>query len=456
MAGNPGDPELPNNNEPDGVEPPKPAAKPTARTFSCPNCGGSVTIKYPGASMSAACENCHSVVDVTDTNYQILSKYVSKTGLYFPDIPLGSRGKLRGKLFEVIGFMARSDVASRYYWFEYLLFNPYYGYRFLTEDKGNFTLVTMIKRKPEIQTVNFGLKASEAAVLDNRTYRIYNRGRTRVDYVIGEFYWRVVVGSEVSSADYIDPPEMLSIEFVSSEVVWSQSTYIEWKEIQEAFKVEKKLPWTRTIGAIEPSQSTANWKKIWPMWVLFLAFITCAQIFFVGTAKDQTASEYSGAFMPNSKVNDITVPKFTLEKGSANVIVSLDVPVSNSWFYVSGEMVNNANGTSYPFEMTSEYYFGTDSDGYWDEGSMHHELEISSVPAGEYYLNLDTESGDFKDTNQKYFTLRVKRDVPSYANYWWFALFLSMVPCLAWAMMRRDEPSRWSNSDFNPYAVADS
>jgi hypothetical protein len=155
-------------------------------------------------------------------------------------------------------------------------------------------------------------------------------------------------------------------------------------------------------------------------------------------------------------MNDITVPKFTLEKSSANVQISLYAPVSNSWFYVSGEMVNNDTGASYPFEMTSEYYFGTDSDGAWSEGNATHELEISSVPGGDYYLNIDAESGDFKNTNQQQFSIQVKRDVPSWYNYWWFMFLISLSPIYTWIMMRRDEVARWSNSDYNPYLSSDS
>lgn len=458
MAGNPGEPEKPDEKPVDPVTPPPPS-KPLARTFSCTACGAPVTIKYPGAAMSAVCGSCHSVIDVTDKNYEILSKYFSKTSLYTPTIPLNTRGKLDGKIWEVIGFMVRSDVASGYYWMEYLLFNPYYGYRFLTEDKDHWVLVKMIKRKPE--SVVSAMKPLNAprVELDDRIYKIFNRGLSRVDYVIGEFYWRVVVGSQVSASDYIDPPYMLSNESDDTENIWSLGTHIDTKEVYETFKVPRKqtdLFSGTGMGAVEPSQNTAEWKKMWPLWAIFITVLTCGQIFSCSTSKNMTATQFNGDFVPNTKINDVTVPKFTLEKNSSNVVLSLFAPVSNSWFYVSGELVNNNTGASYPFEMTSEYYYGTDSDGAWSEGSTTHEIEISSVPGGEYYLNIDAESGDFKNTNQQQYSLTLRRDVPSFHNYWWFIFLVSLPPIYCWVLMRRDEVSRWSNSDFNPYVSTSS
>lgn len=466
MAGNSDEPEYPEQPlEQEGsghspepvqpVEPPAPPPKASAKTFSCTACGAAVTIKYPGASMSVVCESCHSVIDITDKNYALLSKYFSKASLYNPVIPLGTRGELFGRTWEAIGYMVRSDVASGYFWEEYLLFNPYYGYRFLVNDSGHWSFVKMIKRKPEVKGLRHGGLRPLNARFDKRDFRLYNRGKTRVDYVVGEFYWRVVVGSEVDSCDYIDPPNMLSNEKDETESIWSWGEYVSPKDVGKAFKIEDRMPAPGLgVGTIEPSKSTQDFMNVGPFWVGFIILLTCIQICFNATSKNEVASKFFGNFVPNTKINDVTVPKFMLDKSVANVKIQLYAPVSNSWFYVSGELVNNTNGSSYPFEMTSEYYHGYDSDGAWSEGSASHELLISSVPGGEYYLNIDTESGDFKNTNEQQYSITVVRDVPTYSNYFWFLFFLSIPPVGLWINSRRDEVSRWRNSDFNPYAVS--
>jgi hypothetical protein len=422
----------------------KPAKKPLARTFHCTNCGAPVTIRYPGAAMTVVCSGCHSIIDATDENCKILTKFFKSTKAFEPQLPLGSRGQLKGRTWEVIGFMVRFDVSSLYSWNEYLLFNPYYGYRWLTEDKGHWNFVTTIKRKPDKP------KASQV-FLDGRKYQIFNSGTAQVDYVIGEFYWRVVVGAQVEMIDYIDPPQMLSLEKDDKEVVWSLSEYIESGEIEKAFKPPNKLHWQTGVSPTQPAKSKAAFDKIKILFLAFCVIITCCQYYFAATALNQSALQYSGTFTPNVKQSDITTPVFVLNKDKANVAITVSAPVDNSWFWVSGEMVNNDTGISYPFEQTVEYYSGYDSDGAWTEGGNSAKHMFASVPGGKYYMNLDTENGSFKTTDPVAFQVNVQRDLPTFDNYWWTLLFLSVLPIISWMLMRRTEVARWSNSDFSPY-----
>ncbi|MEJ7605177.1 MAG: hypothetical protein WKF37_02675, partial [Bryobacteraceae bacterium] len=59
---------------------------------------------------------------------------------FHPVIPLGTRGNLQGTRYEAIGFQMRGIEVDgiQYLWSEYLLFNPYQGYRYLTEYQGHW------------------------------------------------------------------------------------------------------------------------------------------------------------------------------------------------------------------------------------------------------------------------------------------------------------------------------
>lgn len=431
-------------------------AKPLAKMFACTACGASVTINYPGASMSVVCKSCNSTIDVTSEAYRILSTYVGKTSLFKPDIPLGSRGKLKGKEWEVIGFLVREETGSHYFWSEYLLFNPYYGYRWLVEDKGYWNFVTTIKRKPEAKTFTQVPSKGLVAKLDGKSYQIYNYGTAAVKYVLGEFYWRVVVGSSVLAADYIDPPMMLSAEKDGFEIVWSLAEYMDAKEIHKAFKVVDKFPFQSGVPATRPPTELKELSQIGALCAIFCIFLTCAQFYFTAKAPQQTVLQYDGTFSPNNKKADITTPVFAMQGDTTNAVITLRAPVSNSWFYVSGELVNDTDGTTYPFEKSVEYYFGTDSDGSWSEGSDTAQLGVSSVPPGNYYLNIDTESGDFRQSNAQQFSVTVGRGYPIYDNYWWILSALFVVPLYSFVAMQSVEAARWSNSDYSPYPSAES
>src|ERR1700729_3895588 len=110
------------------AEPVPPAAAGT-RVLTCPSCGGSVKIRASGISITAICGSCGSVLDVSNSDVRLLAEAQSRTRE--PPVPLGSRGTLVGALWEVVGYQNRSNTVEGWTWDEYLLFNPYLGFRFL-------------------------------------------------------------------------------------------------------------------------------------------------------------------------------------------------------------------------------------------------------------------------------------------------------------------------------------
>lgn len=118
--------------------------------FDCTACGGPLTLRAEGVSESLACQHCGAVLDARDPRHQVLAKYRHKMGVA-PKIPIGTRGKLRGDELEVIGHQRRAVRYSGviYSWDEYLLWNPYKGFRWMVESNGHWLLM---------KTVETGLK----------------------------------------------------------------------------------------------------------------------------------------------------------------------------------------------------------------------------------------------------------------------------------------------------------
>lgn len=429
----------------DPLDQPKPVGGPRVKTFECPSCGASVAIRTPGLAMSFVCDSCKAVIGTDNENYFILSRYFADSTSQRCLIELGSRGTLQGKTWECIGFMVRAE--GSYEWDEYLLFNPYYGYRWLTQNRGHWSIVQTIKKKPTV--------TGKDAYLDNKSYRLYGRGPAKVIWVRGEFYFRVVANATVQMADYIAPPYMLSEESDKKELVWSISEYIQAKAIRKAFKIPKEVvfPKTREVGPNQPTTSTTTWNEIWKLWLLFIVFLTVAQIFQVGSAGNVEAFASTYNFVPNSKVPEITTPVFKVKKDQTNLAIEFNGDVENSWVYVGGELVNDTTGETYPIDQNLEYYHGVDGGESWSEGSHESSLFVSKIPAGDYYMNLDVESGDFTDTRPHSYWLKVKNDVPTWGNYFWCLFFLAIMPIWTWTRSRKDELSRWSNSDYAPISV---
>lgn len=422
--------------------------KPKVRNFECPSCGASVTIRCPGSSLSAVCDSCKTVIDVSNENYAILSQYHGKTNYWKPVIELGTRGELKGRKWEVIGFLVRMDVSSSYTWEEYLLFNPYYGYRWLTLNAGHWSLVTPIKKKPRskwISSIDF----------DGRQHKLFYQGQASVLYVLGEFYWRVVIDTRVFMRDYISPPYMLSSEEDDKELTWSVSEYVTPAEVAKAFDLQiNSLPRPVGIAPNEPSKKTGEWRSIQKMWFLFVIIITVLEIFHIGGSSNKTVFSDRLPFKTNSKSpTSITTKVFTLEKDNANVELKVTADVDNSWFYTAVDLVNDKTGEAYSMERSCEYYHGYDGGESWSEGSTSSTGTLSQIPAGNYYMNIDYESGSFPMAGiDKYFSIQLIRDVPNYSNYMFALMFLSLIPIMSWWSTRSEEVARWSQSDYSPYS----
>mgnify|MGYP001163171322 CR=1 FL=1 len=437
----------------------KPETKPAVTTFNCGNCGASVSVRYPGHSLSVICESCRSVIDSSNPNFRILQKFHKATRDYTPRIELGSRGELFGKTWEVIGFLVRTDKASAFSWEEYLLFNPYYGYRWLTYNNFHWSLVTMTKERPEVVPLQLsGYRNSAEAYYQKERFKLFYEGRAFVSFVMGEFYWRVKSGHDVDMADYICPPRMLSSELDGNQKVWSVSEYLPPDMVPKAFNIEDDLPPPIGVAPHQPSPLKALFEKLVYVWVFFLFLLTYMQFAQLNNATNETVFSNSYTYVTNSKsTQTVTTPVFTLERDKGNLAIDLSTDVDNAWFYFSGELCADDDDTTYAFERTIEYYHGYSDGEYWTEGSRSARVDISAVPGGKYYINFDTEHGDYPATTNsayKNFQVQVRRNVPIYSNYFLCIFLVSVLPVLIWIGKQKFEAARWSESDYSPWASA--
>ena len=88
--------------------------------------------------------------------------------------PLGTRGKLATGEYEAIGFQIRSITVDGvvYPWAEYLLYNPYKGYRYLTEYNGHWNDIRTLRAIPsQYQRLEAGrnLRRKDVHAFPNRT-----------------------------------------------------------------------------------------------------------------------------------------------------------------------------------------------------------------------------------------------------------------------------------------------
>ncbi len=206
------------------------------KKIECPNCGGGIQLRAPGQTAHVACEYCGSEIALEEAAGAVGAKLLEtrKEVRFEPLLPLGSRGRLDGIEWAVIGAMVRyvTFEGERYYWQEYFLHNPYRGVRFLSQSNGHWTLYQRLVDVPDFAR---GRNPYRGVAHRGRAFRHFQGGRAKVDRVLGEFDWQVRSGDSAHTDDYICPPYQLSAEVVENELTWSLGRYVPSAEIADAF-----------------------------------------------------------------------------------------------------------------------------------------------------------------------------------------------------------------------------
>ncbi len=195
--------------------------------ISCANCGGKLPAPKPGIER-IACKHCGTISD--SQTLQVLARQGAAQQAL--KIPLGAQGNFGGVATTVIGFCTRSAIVEgeRFTWEEYLLWAPTTGFRWLMLDEGAWLSVNPLSAAAV--TCN-----EYQALWHGRTFQLRNRNDARVEYVLGEFYWKVEVGETTQATDFIAGSDVLSREKSKDEVSWSYCTPVNAQTIAKAFGV---------------------------------------------------------------------------------------------------------------------------------------------------------------------------------------------------------------------------
>ncbi|EQB29684.1 DUF4178 domain-containing protein [Sphingobium ummariense] len=428
----------------------------SVRTLSCPTCGGTIAMRAAGYTVTLACEYCGTLIDATNPDARIITRYHEMQASL--DIPLGTRGTLRGVEWEAIGWLQRTDGWAA--WEEYLLFNPYAGYRWLIAQNGRWSLGTMLTAAPQRDGPDY-------IVAGRRFSPFYSGSTARVTRVAGEFYWRVKVGEEVRATDYVRPGFMLSLEQDDREKSWTVSELLTGREICAAFDVASPPAWLpgMTPLAHQPSPFARRLKEWWPVAALSFMALLVLLTLFGGTMQPQS---FSLSVTPDGPSVSQTFGPIELPFGRQAMTVQAMTPnVDQGWVDIDISFVNRRTQDSYDAYALNEHYSGQDSDGYWSEGSPLQTLKIASLPAGTYDLVVDARAHHWGSTGNwgwdassgTYKTeglppveviLTVARGARFASNFWLAVLLILSPPVLMLILHIMFENARLAQKDGEP------
>jgi DNA-directed RNA polymerase subunit RPC12/RpoP len=473
--------------------------KVSASQLSCPKCGGPLELRAPDRSERVTCPNCGSLLDINQGALRYLTTLEPKG--WGMTIPMGATAEFEGRPMTVIGCMVRSVEFDgvRYFWQEYLLYNPAVGFRWLVESDGHWSYV---KSVPPGEVVEHN-----GASYGGKRFKIFQDAMARAEYVQGEFYWKVTVGELARATDYVSAPLMLSKEMSVSadggqsaieaqEVNWSLGEYVPLKEIERKFNVNLPSPHT-----IAPNQPFPN-KKIYAYWGALMGVALVVGFLMMVTASHNTVFTQVYKLQPQAKAPAATTaPAFALPtprpgasatelaeyarlkaaqasatnlnaapteadpdaventqvifagpvvlKGRENIRITGTSNPVNNWLYVAGDLINEETGLVQQFDLPMESYSGVEDGESWSEGDREQSVYVPALPEGRYTLRLEAQWEKWNQIEPPQFNVRVEQGVPRLVNIVLVLIALSIVPLLVAFRHFTFESRRWADSSFS-------
>ncbi len=412
------------------------------RAVTCPGCGGSVDVRAAGFSVTLVCQYCGSVLDVANPDVALIEKHNRAAAQLA--MPLGSRGSVRGTEYQVVGWMRRSIEGER--WDEYLLFNPYVGYRWLVEEDGEWSFGTMLLSLPD--TSSFPRVQVGAATFANM-----DQGYTAVvDAVVGEFYWRVKVGDWVELINFEGNGATLSRESSGDEVNWTVSKPLRRADVSgfdggaydpKAFGAGAPPP-AFMDNAIEPETSTGD--SLWPIMKIFGGTaLFLLVIMFVGGLGGTRAQSFEYTLKRDGAAQSSTFGPLVFAGGRQKVTIETEsTDFDNAWVDLDISLVERTTQATIEAASVVEKYSGTDSDGAWSEGSRRNATKIASVPSGTYDLVIEAQAKSWPAPQSSFgyvegAPMTLTTSVSSggvFMSNLWLALALLAIPPM-WLIYRR-------------------
>ncbi|HEX6124089.1 MAG TPA: DUF4178 domain-containing protein, partial [Pyrinomonadaceae bacterium] len=423
------------------------ARRVTAAAMGCPNCGGPLELTVPDKAERVTCPNCDSLLDVNQGNLSFLKSLTPTDVDKSFVLPIGAEGTFKDDVkFKIIGAVVRSVTieGETYYWHEYLLYNATIGFRWLVHSDNHWNFVEPVN--PAEVTANHNMLGSRSAKYNGRNFKIFQDAQAVVQYVKGEFYWRVEQGETVRAVDYVSPPLMLSEESTGNEINWSVGTYMTNAEIEKVFGV-KELPKPWSVAPNQPF--TGRFYYTWGLLPLLLLIVVAVFLIPI-TGLTNTVHSETVTLQPSS--GTAAAPQIIFSRpfelrSNRNVRITASAPVNNSSADLDIDLVNEQNNEIESLSIPISFYQGVEDGESWTEGDRTNDATLSSLAAGQYRLRVE---GTLENVTQPLTVdLKVEQNVNRGVNFLCAFIVLLIVPVLGLFRKISFESRRWKDSMFS-------
>lgn len=425
--------------------------------IECPACGAPITLHSFGAIEQVACSYCGTVcAPESGGSLDILQRAERERRASV--IPLHTRGQIDGHTWEVIGITWREVVSEgvAYPWQEFLLFNPYQGYRWLiySMSDGVWSFGGPLLGAAEIEE-----GSPPTATYCGQRYKHFSTGTARTTYVEGEFPWQVLADDVAQANDYVCPPKLISIEVQQtkhgSDLNFTQMRPIEADEVWSAFDMKSAslagLAGPPPTQGIHPAAINPHGTKFYWIAGALLVVIWIASMIGYSVMRDDER-----VFKGQLKKGEVLSQAIEFGKPGklTNLEFELKAPgMKNSW--ASAEiMLIDDKGEATALVLNVDSWSGVSGGESWSEGTNPRTETIGGVEGGKYQLQVSPQY-PAKGAVASHLYLTITRDVPLTRYMLLPLIFIIAFPALNYARRASFETKRWSSSDHAPSSLSD-
>lgn len=433
--------------------------------YTCPKCSNKISSMLGDKALYIVCKKCNNLFQ---NHLGTLTFYAHFKRTLNSVIPIGTTGEYKGKKFQLIGVVEVKEDRTSYYWNDYTIKYEDETVASFIQYEGHWSYVERLPHSIKSNT--------RGEILYEGNYFLYfNSYRTVHVAAEGEFFWDIIDKEKPRVREFIYPPYGLTVEEKNTHVTWYKSEYITQSKLKTIFNFGKNvwLPSRSGVFSIQPIPLDFSNSILRKVAFFFLLAMIGAVYILLFMSDEATVFDLQQEINPSStlsyeNVDSIQVSalhhiqitdrgtyypdsnmfvsepfKISSLFNSTAVDVSLYAPVSNNWFEVSCQMINDNTGQEYFLENGVEYYFGSD----WTEGSTEHTITLSEIENGTYRIVIKSFAETYSLTQPTSYRLTLTKGVNLWSNFILLLVIGLSMPIGCMIYIHTFNESRWKNSN---------
>jgi len=397
------------------------------KAIKCPKCAAPLNLLGGGRVKTITCAYCKSILDI-DQEFQVLGNFKKIQHEHEVPFEIGMQGVLEGIEYTIIGRVTYTQEYNEFFWDDFLLFSPLYGYAWLTYEKGH-TLYS--KRERQLPLLLWeDMNRTEEVMLKETKYKVLEPYTAKIIYIEGELTWVAKKHDKVKIIDMYAPRMGISMEKSNNEIEFYTTKYIENSTVYEAFDVPKDEQ-IENNGVHELLEFGEKFfQPFLKIALIGLALILLLIAIASFTLKADTILSFSASSItPISKKFTISDEHYlntlTLRTSSKEALNNFNIlikdkeqtlfSINRSTAYLSPKIAT-LKGTKLPT---------------WEPYAKEVQVYIN-LPKGEYSLNVTAVNGNFINTIH----LKLKERVVRFNYFVWMMIFMGVGLIIYWIKKR--------------------